>query len=205
MQIHSLEIQLLTRYVGELIGSKIGRVLEVVCSSNSIAWGECLHVRVLINVTKPLVRGSRIDFNGMVSVVVFCYEKLGDFCFICGILDHLDRDCPNLYTNEIDAVRKKRQFDSWLRADGMRSVSIDELSRGIKNRNKRGELGQDMETEGNTVLSVGEGLTMQVMQYGSNMDFMLEEMQKAWVPLTGDQSSTGSLECIVQGSSTDMG
>lgn len=29
VQVHGLEIQLLTRYVGELLGNKIGRVLEV--------------------------------------------------------------------------------------------------------------------------------------------------------------------------------
>lgn len=39
VHIHGLEIQLLTRYVGEVLGHRIGRVLEVDCSANSIAWG----------------------------------------------------------------------------------------------------------------------------------------------------------------------
>lgn len=117
VQIHGLEIQLHTRYVGELLGNKIGRVLDVDCASNSIAWGKCLRVRVLLNVSKALVRGSRIDFNGVVSVVVFCYERLGDFCFVCGKLDHLDKDCPELFANEIESVREMRQFEAWLRAD----------------------------------------------------------------------------------------
>lgn len=37
VQAHGLELQLLTRYMGELLGHKIGRVLEVDCSTNSLA------------------------------------------------------------------------------------------------------------------------------------------------------------------------
>lgn len=91
VQIHGLELQLLTRYVGEVLGNKVGRVMEIDCSTNSIAWGKCLRVRVLINVTKPLVRGTKVEFNGNTSVVIFRYEKLCDFCYICGKLDHWKR------------------------------------------------------------------------------------------------------------------
>lgn len=54
VQAHGLEIQLHTRYVGELLGNKLGRVLEVDCASDSIAWGKCLRFR-----------GSSVEFNGI--------------------------------------------------------------------------------------------------------------------------------------------
>lgn len=56
---------------------------------------------MLVNVTKPLKRGSKVNFNGATSYVIFCYEKLGEFCFIYGKQDYVDRDCPTLYASEI--------------------------------------------------------------------------------------------------------
>lgn len=64
VQIHGLEFQLLTRYTGEVLGSKIGKVMEIDCEDNSTAWGKCLRVRVMVDITKPLTRGSKVIFNG---------------------------------------------------------------------------------------------------------------------------------------------
>lgn len=94
VQVHGLEFQLMTRYAGEVLGSKIGKVLEIDCNDNSTAWGKCLRVRVLVDVTKSLARGSKVVFDGKSYVVVFRYEKLSEFCYVCRKLDHLDRDCP---------------------------------------------------------------------------------------------------------------
>lgn len=206
VQIHGLEIQLHTRYVGELIGNKIGRVLEVDCSANSIAWGKCLRVRVLLNVTKPLIRGSRVEFNGSLYVVIFRYEKLGDFCFAYDKLDHLYRDYPNLFTNTIDSVTQKRQFESWLKSDGTKAVSVDELGKNFKSGNQQ-TYNQEMDMQGDAEASVGKGLAMQIMQYGSNINFMQEELQKAWVPhdsRVGHPGNSGGLECIFQGAPSDL-
>lgn len=83
-------------------------MLEVDCSTNSIAWGRCLRVKVFLNVTKPLVRGTKVEFDGNVSIVIFLYEKLCEFCFICGKLDHVEKDCPCVFSNESDVVREMR-------------------------------------------------------------------------------------------------
>lgn len=84
---------------------------KIDCSTNSLAWGRCLRVRVLINVTKHLVRGTRIEFNGVESIVAFRYKKLCDFYFVCGKLNHVERDCPSLFANEFEIVKGKRQFE----------------------------------------------------------------------------------------------
>lgn len=160
VQIHGLEIQLLTRYVGELLGSKIGRVLEVDCATNSLAWGKCLRVRVLLNVAKPLMRGTKVNFNGVTSIVIFRYEKLCDFCFMCGKLDHLDRDCPSLFVHEGPVVRGKRQYEAWLKAEGLESVSVEEISKSLCTSDKQGgqhcmqEMGDNME------MNVGENFAL---------------------------------------------
>ena len=46
------------------------------------------------------------------------YERLPTFCFICGIIGHLDRNCPSLYEKEAGEINK--QFCSWLRAQHRR-------------------------------------------------------------------------------------
>lgn len=115
--------------MGELIGSNIGRVLKVDCPPNSIAWGKCLRVRVLFNISRPLVRGSKIVFNGTTSVVIFLYEKFGDFCFVCGKLDHLDRDSPNLYFSDFNDPKEMHQFEAWLKAEGLKGISVDEVNK----------------------------------------------------------------------------
>lgn len=91
----------------------------------------------MIKGTKPLVRGTRVDFNGMQSIVIFRYEKLCDFCFVCGKLDRIDRDYPYVYVNESDIMREKRQFEPWLKVDGMKSVSLEEINRSIRSRGKQ--------------------------------------------------------------------
>lgn len=75
VQIHGLKLQLQTRYVGQLLGNKIGRVLEVDCTANALAWGKCLRVRILLNVYKPLIRGTILDFNVVTTYMVFRCKK----------------------------------------------------------------------------------------------------------------------------------
>lgn len=151
--------------MGEVLGNKVGRVIEVDCSANSIAWGRCLRVRILINVTKPLVRGMKVEFNGNTSVVIFRYEKLCDFYFICGKLDHVERDCLNLFTTDSEIARELRQFDPWLRANGLKGVSVEELSRGTKNQGKQRMDGQkDLMMDKMEVVG-GEEFAIQVLQF----------------------------------------
>lgn len=122
-------------------------------------------------------------------------------------MDHLDRDRPDLYAYKLESVREKRQFETWLRADGLKGVSIEELSRNFKNKLRWGEDNQGREAGVLEVL-VGEDLAMQVMQYGSNMNLMQEELQKNWEVFNSqaaDQNNTDGLECIVQGAGTGVG
>ena len=49
-----------------------------------------------VDVLIPLVRYKIKLRNGNLHRVNFKYERLGTFCFMCGMLSHTERFCPTL-------------------------------------------------------------------------------------------------------------
>lgn len=92
VQIHGLQLRHMTVQIGRMI-AKAGEVIDVECALEGVAWGRCFRVRVLIDVTQPLYRGIVVSIGSTKTTVLFQYEKLSDFCYICGMLDHVDKDC----------------------------------------------------------------------------------------------------------------
>lgn len=113
--------------VGCLIGERLGDVQEVECSLGGVAWGRCLRVRIILDVTKPLCRGTIVNMGYVKTTVLFRYEKLSDFCFIYGIHDHSDKDCLTIFETLDAESMAKRHFWSWLRAEGRRGITIEDI------------------------------------------------------------------------------
>jgi hypothetical protein len=62
---------------------------------DGLAMGKCLRVQVKLTITKPLMRGTTVEI-GQGKQTIWCpfeYEYLPKFCYICGIIDHLDKGC----------------------------------------------------------------------------------------------------------------
>lgn len=57
---------------------------------------EILRVRVRIDIRKPLKRWLRVDVmrDGNETVIVLRYERLPNYCFLCGRVDHVMKECP---------------------------------------------------------------------------------------------------------------
>ncbi|XWS77205.1 hypothetical protein CRYUN_Cryun01aG0241600 [Craigia yunnanensis] len=95
-----------------------GDVLEVDTSENQLAWGKWLRVRVNINVHRPLKRGKLISLDeGKKLLTWFKYERLPDFCYICGIIDHQELDCKVAISIQKDHKKLHWEFGPWLRAN----------------------------------------------------------------------------------------
>ena len=48
-----------------------------------------MQVRVNMNITLPIKRGKMISVEGgKIVLALFRYERLSDFCYVCGKLDH---------------------------------------------------------------------------------------------------------------------
>ncbi|KAL2939064.1 hypothetical protein RDABS01_022513 [Bienertia sinuspersici] len=81
-----------------IIAERLGEVLEI---ENDDLGLECYRrVRINLDVTKPLCRTLSVKGrDGRVMEIKLAYERLPFFCFMCGIIGHSEKDCPNVDTN----------------------------------------------------------------------------------------------------------
>uniref|UniRef100_A0A803P401 Zinc knuckle CX2CX4HX4C domain-containing protein n=1 Tax=Cannabis sativa TaxID=3483 RepID=A0A803P401_CANSA len=85
-----------SRALAKKLGEVLGRFIEVDTASLKESWGPYLRVRIEIDVTQPLPRGTGFHFQGMAAPVwlEFRFENLPDFCHFCGRLSHVVNHCP---------------------------------------------------------------------------------------------------------------
>ncbi|KAM0852301.1 hypothetical protein ACQ4PT_051857 [Festuca glaucescens] len=113
IRMFGLPLGMMDRETGGTIGDEVGEFMEVEVGDDGFAKGKFLRVKVRINIKKPLMRGIMLDV-GKEKAGLWCrfeYEYLPDFCFRCGLLDHIDRDC------KVTLARgETAQYGSWLKA-----------------------------------------------------------------------------------------
>lgn len=94
IQIHDLPMGFMMQTVGKQLGNFFGVFLEYDSKNNSSIWRECMRVRIWLDVRKPLKRKKKIIRKDGSNFTVTCkYERLGDFCFSCGMVTHTERFC----------------------------------------------------------------------------------------------------------------
>lgn len=82
------------------IGETIGPV-TVSRDTNEMKGGTFMHVRVAIDISRPLCRGRKVMFEEeSKSWLSFQYERLPNICFTCGILSHDNKDCKLWLSNK---------------------------------------------------------------------------------------------------------
>nr|XP_020146914.1 uncharacterized protein LOC109732126 [Aegilops tauschii subsp. strangulata] len=141
VRVFDLPLGMMCREAGLAIGDIVGEALEVDAGSDGMAVGKFLRVKVRMDITKPIMRrfvlekdGGKAQENDEITEreqerkeeekwCRFEYEFLPDFCYTCGMLDHVDKECSyKLKKGE------SKQFGPWLKAFIPRSSS--ETSRG---------------------------------------------------------------------------
>jgi hypothetical protein len=95
------------------IENKVGQFLDVdVDDDGMVAVGEFLRIKVLLDVCKPLFRGITLE-DGEGKGEGWCsfkYEFLPNFCYVCGHLGHVEKECDEGFWRE-----EGKQFGEWLR------------------------------------------------------------------------------------------
>jgi hypothetical protein len=107
IQIHNLPTGYMAETVGRNVGNYVGEFLEYNEKNSSNFWRRYMRVRVMVDVRKPLVCRKSIKKKGAAAIMVnIKYERLGIFCYYCGMLGHAEDSCEKLYeVSEDDGVR----------------------------------------------------------------------------------------------------
>ncbi|CAA0832173.1 Unknown protein [Striga hermonthica] len=113
VQAHGLPADCLTAQIGRSIGQLIKQFVftdcDVVCSGK-LPSRNFLRLRVVLDVLKPLATGFWLERAGSHPIWVdFKYEKLGVFCYQCGLIGNSFRTCR--YPSG------DFKYGPWLRAD----------------------------------------------------------------------------------------
>lgn len=79
--------------IGHQIGFVVGAVEEVEVNNGDAAWGVYLRVRIVIDLSEPLDRGRKITIKKKSTWVAFQYEKIPNFRYQCGVVQHGREGC----------------------------------------------------------------------------------------------------------------
>ncbi|CAK8568524.1 unnamed protein product [Lathyrus sativus] len=162
VQVHNLPAGLMLERVGITMANFIGSFVEYDKNNNSSFWRQHMRLRVKIDVWKPLKKQTRVkNKGGEWCTVSFKYERLGIFCFVCGILGHTEQRCEvrfamtkdngvREWSNELRAENRRingGQSSKWLKSEKEGGVHVSES--GSSKAREEYEPGLESEAETN--------------------------------------------------------
>ncbi|KAK4418218.1 hypothetical protein Salat_2234500 [Sesamum alatum] len=119
VHIHDLRLGQRSVDVLRYIGNYVGVWLDAANIERDISWFENVRNRLNINVSIPLKRALRIQLDtGASCIVRFSYERLPNFCYLCGKLGHISRFCDLRFQDGYVDLGANCPFGAWLRAPG---------------------------------------------------------------------------------------
>lgn len=115
IQIYELPAGFMSETVGKQLGNFFGEFMEYDPKNSNSIWREYMRIRIRLDVRRPLKRKKKVTRRDGSEFVVLCkYERLGEFCFVCGMITHTERFCRKNLGNRGESV--VRDWGSWLRA-----------------------------------------------------------------------------------------
>ncbi|XP_057416240.1 uncharacterized protein LOC130710872 [Lotus japonicus] len=154
IQIRGLPTTGRTEAVAKSLGKAFAGFLDW-DKSEASKYGSFFRVRAWVRVDAPLRRGHMIaPEKGAPLKLRFKYEKLINFCYRCGRMDHVQKECG------FEIPAGGAPFGPWLRADGDRYLIPRWRPGGERARDVRGEdltgIGEGLEGGGEVVRVEGE-------------------------------------------------
>jgi hypothetical protein len=178
VRIYKLPLGLMSRSTAESIGGLIGEYMETDGVADGLAVGKYLRVKVKKKIATPLMRGTMVetDDKGSLKWCPFEYEHLPDFCFICGIMGHVNKECDiKLRKGE------EPQFGKWLNWVPPKKKSYSDSSRRWYEKGAGGYGKNWGERSGGRKMFAGSGGS----KFGSDAPFWRKDNE-------GSQSNTKS-------------
>jgi hypothetical protein len=119
VQVHNLPMGLMKEKYGIQLANYIGAFMEYDKNNNSSFWRQYMRLRVKVDVRQPLKKSTKVkNKEGVWCDVKFKYEKLGVFCFVCGVMGHAENKCEVRFSMGHDDGR--REWSNEIRAEPRR-------------------------------------------------------------------------------------
>lgn len=116
VQVWNIPVHWISAETAWKIMKGFGKCNNVIVPKNGSKEGRYVKMFVEVELTKPLIRGTKICFEGETRWVNFKYEQLPFFCFYCGVLGHGERLCNKKMKYVENDCLSEGQFGEWLRA-----------------------------------------------------------------------------------------
>ncbi|KAL0312768.1 UNVERIFIED_CONTAM: hypothetical protein Sradi_5676100 [Sesamum radiatum] len=116
-QVTGLPVCFINKKTAEEIGNSIGKYICTDLSTESHRWRKALRLRIEIAVEEPLKDHIRfISPNNKNILLELRYERLGDFCHVCGVVGHKLSSCPST-PSPLSNTSHPFRFGPWIKAE----------------------------------------------------------------------------------------
>lgn len=120
IQVSGLSPTTVTRVLAKAVGDAIGTFIDIDVEDHQEILSTSMRLRICIDITKPLMHCVSIEGPKKQLIQLrLAYEKLPNFCYYCGTLGHLVKDCNECLhlVMEMDTFNAdKLEYGDWLRA-----------------------------------------------------------------------------------------
>lgn len=141
VRVYDLPLKLRSDSMAKKLVDIVGK-FEEADLKDSNRLGRSLRVKVAIDIRKPLKRGTVVRYQGRDLRVYFKYERLPNFCFVCGRIGHQMEDREEVEASEEEGYEeleeKDLSFGPWLRASPLPKTTTEhqkESSSGTCSKN----------------------------------------------------------------------
>ncbi|KAK3228271.1 hypothetical protein Dsin_008133 [Dipteronia sinensis] len=133
----------MNRRTARWLAEQIGGVIEIPSDSRE-CWGKFLRVKVQLGIIKPLKRWLRLKLDKSENIVVVAlkYERLPNFCYVCGRICHITKECTDEEAKKLALEGLTTKYGSWLKAlvpEKSRSRFQGPFSGSSSDRDRSGE------------------------------------------------------------------
>ncbi|KAL8135911.1 hypothetical protein AgCh_010507 [Apium graveolens] len=156
IQIYDLPSCFMSEAIGKQLGNFFSSFVMYDPNNNTSIWREYMRIKIKVDVRLPLKRKKKICSKNRKECIVNCkYEKLGEFCFVCGMLTHTERFCKKRREGGVEG--SSHEWGSWLRAPLWRGA-VQGRSKWLRDEGAEG-------FDSNEIIMATEGATNNILNY----------------------------------------
>jgi hypothetical protein len=128
VRIYDLPLKMRSDLMAKKLGDLVGKFLEV--NPRDInRMGKSIRIKVIIDLCKPLKRGTVLKYQSRNLWVYFKYERLPNFCYKCGRIGHqmkeYEEEAGNDSEGYTDVEEQDQAYSSWLRASPLPKAHME--------------------------------------------------------------------------------